>query len=187
MSSVLARFRHISDMEYYQTAIDIRHEISVFLRSDKNVPRRYTDLYVTPIIKRARLLTDYVVAIFYCYPDSQEKLDQRREYMDKAISIVRNLEQCIQELEEDLWFEILRQYEGSKDRKRIEYHVADISKLLHKEEELLKGLKNKSRILDRFNKKKSGDRPAELEKAETKKSEPANPSAASDLPDYVPH
>lgn len=41
MSNVLERHRGISEMEFYVTAINIRHELTTFLMHEKNVPIPY--------------------------------------------------------------------------------------------------------------------------------------------------
>lgn len=61
MSNVLERHRGISEMEFYVTAINIRHELTTFLMHEKNVPKRWRSVYTYPVINLSQAQIDLII------------------------------------------------------------------------------------------------------------------------------
>ena len=136
-------------MEFYRNAVDLRHEMSLFLRNEKNVPKKWRALYTVPILKKVRQLLDDIVEANAIYPYTVEMLAQRHELQSGCIIMCEKLFDCLQELMEDLWWETLHKDENNAERRRLEYHINRISELLSREEILLKGWKKRTKLLQR--------------------------------------
>lgn len=152
MSNVLERFRGISEMEFYQNAIKIRHEMSHFLMSEKNVPKRWRSVYAYPIINKVQEMIDTIIDANKIVAYSPELLNARKKGFQDAIELTDKIFERFQGAVQDVWWDMLHSEPGSsgyQNRLRIEKHVAEIGVLLEYEERLLKGCKYKSKLVKR--------------------------------------
>lgn len=77
MSNVLERHRGISEMEFYVTAINIRHELTTFLMHEKNVPKRWRSVYTYPVINLSQAQIDLIIKandVFAFKPEQVESI-----------------------------------------------------------------------------------------------------------------
>ena len=96
MSSVLKRKRSISELEFYQNAVQLRIDMTRFVMNEKNVPKRYRFIFAQPIITMLRNMINNIIAANTVYPTSESEMETRREYQTRAII---NCEQLLQELQ----------------------------------------------------------------------------------------
>ena len=152
MSNVLERFRGISEMEFYQNAIKIRHEMSHFLMSEKNMPKRWRSVYAYPIINKVQEMIDTIIDANRIVAYSPELLNDRKQGFQDAIELTDKIFERLQGAVQDVWWDMLHSEPGNpgyQNRLRIEKHVAEIGVLLEYEERLLKGCKYKSKLVKR--------------------------------------
>lgn len=152
MSNVLERFRSTSEMEFYQNAVKIRHEVSHFLMNEKNVPKRWRSVYAYPTIGMVRDMIHQIKRANRIYAYSPELLHDRKQGFQIALDSLDDIYEEIQGAMQDVWWDTLHIEPGNpgyKDRIRIEKHVEEIGKLLEYEERLLKGCKSNSKLLKR--------------------------------------
>ena len=152
MSNVLERLRGISEMEFYQNAIKIRHEMSRFLMSEKNMPKRWRSVYAYPIINKVQEMIDTIIDANRIVAYSPELLNARKQGFQDAIESTDKIFERLQGAVQDVWWDMLHSEPGSsgyQNRLRIEKHVAEIGVLLEYEERLLKGCKYKSKLVKR--------------------------------------
>ena len=96
MSNVLRRKRSVSELEFYHNAEELRVELTRFVMSEKNVPKKYRFVFAQPVVNMLRLMMNNIIAANTVYPTNEHELEMRRDYQTKAII---NCEQLIQELQ----------------------------------------------------------------------------------------
>lgn len=85
MSSVLARFRKISEMEFYRTSYELRLKLTTALMNENIVPKRYRPVFTFPTLEMARHLIDHIIVAFNIYPNKQKYVDDRKDMITLAI------------------------------------------------------------------------------------------------------
>lgn len=85
MSSVLARFRKISEMEFYRTSYELRSKLTVALMNENIVPKRYRPIFTFPTLEIARHLIDHIIVAFNTYPSKPQYVEDRRAMIKAAI------------------------------------------------------------------------------------------------------
>lgn len=152
MSNVLERFRSISEMEFYNNAVKIRHEVSHFLMNEKNIPKRWRSVYAYPTINLVQTMIDTIMDANGIHPYSIDLVTDRKNAFQRGIGYIDKINERIQGAVLDVWWDTLHIEPGNpgyKDRVRIENKVAEIGKLLEYEERLLKGCKKSTKLLKR--------------------------------------
>lgn len=96
MSSVLARNRSLSDLEFYRNGCELRKNLTRFVMNDKNVPKRYKFVFAMPMIDLLLKLFNNIVMANSIYPVNEHEMEIRRDCQTKAIG---NCEQIIQLLQ----------------------------------------------------------------------------------------
>ena len=64
--SVLKSRRERSEMQFFQTAVDIQNELIQFCMEEKNVPKKYRFVYTIPIIAEGQRLYEAQTVMAYC-------------------------------------------------------------------------------------------------------------------------
>lgn len=152
MSSVLERFRSISEMQFYVTAQTIRHEIRAFVMNDKNVPKRYRSVYTYPIINLVQEMIDYIIDGNDVYTFTPDRVTERKQKFQLAINCIPKIYERFQGAIYDLWWDTIRSNPGQPGfarRLQLEDAIFKIGKLLEEEEKLLKGCRDKTKLLNR--------------------------------------
>ena len=152
MSSVLERFRNISEMQFYETAQTIRHEIRTFLLNDKNIPKKYRSIYTYPIFNLVQEMIDYMVEANSIYTFTTDKVIERKQKFQNSINCIDKIYERLQGAIADVWWETLHSNPGDPGfarRLQLEDHICKIAVLLVEEEKLLKGCKEKTKLLNR--------------------------------------
>ena len=103
MSSVLARFRKISEMEFYRSAYELRSKLTVALMNENIVPKRYRPIFTFPTLEIARHMIDHIIVAFNVYPNKPEFVDERRAFQKAAIDDVDMIDDQLQYLIETLF------------------------------------------------------------------------------------
>ncbi len=123
--SVLKRFRSESALEFYNTAITIRAELTRFVMNEKIVPKRYRPVFTFPMTNLLIKLVNNITAANTIYPKSLAEAEKRRDYQTEAII---NVEQIFQHLQY-----ILDTLPADPDK------FQPVTELLVKEAQLLRG------------------------------------------------
>lgn len=146
MSNVLLRNRGISEMEFYRVAGDLSAEISHFLMSDKNVPKKWRSVVTYPMLNLVNDLFCYITEANSKYPTIRMSEAERNAIIDERIRLQKECVVCVNKIYSrmeyamrNVWWEKLHRPEDNAERMRIEYHIATIGTLLDREETLLKG------------------------------------------------
>ena len=96
--SVLKRNRSESQLEFYNTATELRAELTRFVMSEKIVPKRWRPVFTFPMVNHIIALFDNITAANTIYPKSLREAEMRREYQTKAIITVEQIFQLLQYL-----------------------------------------------------------------------------------------
>ena len=114
MSGVYERNRHLSSLEYFTVATEIRREITKKVTT-KQLPKSYRFVFAVPMAETARSLVFNLVKADAFYPNTQRNVDERKRYMTLAIADCNQLLQdlqCLKSLSSNIslsWFETLIQ------------------------------------------------------------------------------
>ena len=149
MSNVLARFRGISEMEFYKVADDLRTELSTFLMNDKNVPKKWRAVISYPIIDLVQLMFDCMTDANSIYPYTPELVEERKRLQQMRIRCCDKIFERLQHAMRVVWWDRLHRDETSPERRRLEYHLDKIGDMLEREEKLLNGWRNSTKLLRR--------------------------------------
>ena len=95
MSTVLERYRDLSNFEYFTTATRVRKEITALVTSAA-MPKSYRFVLAVPMAETARSLVSNLVTANAFYPNTEHNVTQRRHYMTLAVA---NCEQLLQDLQ----------------------------------------------------------------------------------------
>ena len=95
MSTVLARYRDLSNYEYFTTAVRIRKEITALVTSSA-LPKSYLFVFAVPMAETARSIVHNLVTANAFYPNTEHNVCQRRHYMTLAVA---DCEQIMQDLQ----------------------------------------------------------------------------------------
>ena len=96
MSNVLLRMRSVSELEFWRNGAEVRADLTRYLMSEKNVPKRYTFVFTLPGIDLARRMMEEITAANTIYPATEAEVEQRRAHQNEAIV---KCEQIIQHLQ----------------------------------------------------------------------------------------
>ena len=94
MSNVLKRNRQISQIEYLNSAINIRTEITKMVMREQVIPKRYRYVYSIPIIDKCRELVNnaYAYHTYVQYDDGTESIYiKKREALMAMITACDNI------------------------------------------------------------------------------------------------
>ena len=95
MSTVLARYRDLSNYEYFTTAVRIRKEITALVTSSA-LPKSYRFVFAVPMAETARSIVHNLVTANAFYPNTEHNVCQRRHYMTLAVA---DCEQIMQDMQ----------------------------------------------------------------------------------------
>ena len=149
MSNVLERHRGMSEMEFYRTATEIRHELTTFLMREKNVPKRWRSIYAYPIINLVQAQIDLILDANDIYPYKTEQVEERKAKQQMCIDYCDRIYERLQAMMQDLWWDVLHRPDDDSDKIRIQKFIDNMGKLLLYEEERLKGWRKSTRLLRR--------------------------------------
>ena len=152
MSNVLVRFRKTSDMEFFNTGQDLLHEIRSFLMNEKVIPKRQRMIYTYPIINMTQNMIDLFVKANKIYAYTPEQVQQRKALFQAAIECLDPIYLRLQSAINDLWKDTILVTDKSdaryNNKVRINKHIATITDLMIREEDLLRGCKRKTKLLN---------------------------------------
>lgn len=136
-------------MEFYKVADKLRTEMSQFLMNDKNIPKKWRSVITYPVLNIVQAMFDCMVDANDIYPYTPEQVVERKELQQVCIRCCDRIFERFQYTMNVVLNERLHQDETSKERRRLEYHLDIIGDLLEREERLLKGWKNSTKLLRR--------------------------------------
>ena len=141
MSSVLSRFRKISEWEFYRTASELRVKLARALMNEKIVPKHWRMVISIPAIERANLLIDHIRAAFNIYPYSEELLTEKKLLQQYAINDLDGIDDKLQ-------FLLDIQYYGQIDADHLlPPALEECGELIDRETELLIAWKKGTKLL----------------------------------------
>lgn len=95
MSTVLARYRSISNYEYFNTALRIRRDVTALVTSSA-MPKSYRFILAVPMAQAAREIVSDIVTASAFYPNDEYNVSQRRHYLTLAVAACDLLLQDVQ-------------------------------------------------------------------------------------------
>lgn len=104
MSSVLARQRGISCMEFYRTAEELRNSLMKALMNDNIVPKRWKPIFTFPISAMLDDLFGHIFAAYNIYADTPEKVAEKRRYQTYALNDLDRVDNKLQQLLTQLYY-----------------------------------------------------------------------------------
>lgn len=136
MSNVLARNRSLSQLEFYNTATDLRAELTRFVMNEKNIPKKYRYVFAIPITNKLQDLFTHITSANTYYPSGNterkiELVEKRMDLQTEAIADCEVIYQQLQYVVDTLPININK--------------LNNILSLLEKEELLLKGWRKSAR------------------------------------------
>ena len=82
---VYARERKETAIQYVVTAQKLQTIVIKFLMNEKKVPKKWRFILVFGAIRKVNELLDNVVAAHNIFPNTEEKLKQRIDYLNKGV------------------------------------------------------------------------------------------------------
>lgn len=147
MSNVLARMRGVSEMEFYHVADDLNTELTTFLMSEKNVPKKWRAVYSYPVLLLMENLFDSMEAANRIWPHSDAEVIERKRLQSQCIECCDKIYGKLQRAMRVVWWQKLHMDEASPERCRIEYHLTAIGEMLEREESLLIGWRKSTKLI----------------------------------------
>lgn len=95
MSTVLERYRDLSNFEYFNHATKVRKDITELVTSAA-FPKSWRFVLAVPMAETARKLVYNLVTANAFYPNTEHNVTQRRHYMTLAVA---DCEQLLQDLQ----------------------------------------------------------------------------------------
>lgn len=141
MSSVLKRNRGISEMEFYRTALELRHTLTKALMNENIVPKRWRPIFTFPIIALLKDLFGHMIAANNIYAYKPEQLAERRRMQQYAIDDCERIDDQLQYLLETLYY-------GKIDADHpMPAEIEKAGDLIDRTEDLLKAWRRKTKLL----------------------------------------
>ena len=147
MSNVLARFRGISDMEFYANAEKLYGELSRFLMNDNYVPKKWRTVHAYPIIAMTDSLFDLMEDANGIYPVTEDEVAERKRIQKQCINTCEKIYGRLQRVMLVVWWDTLHRAEEDAERQKLEKHLTEIGDMLDKEVTLLKGWRRSTKLL----------------------------------------
>lgn len=104
MSSVLARKRGVSSMEFYRTADELRNALMKALMNDNIVPKRWKPIFTFPVAEMLDDLFGHIFAAYNIYADTVEKVAEKRRYQTYALTDLDRIDDKLQQLLTQLYY-----------------------------------------------------------------------------------
>lgn len=104
MSSVLARKRGISTMEFYKSAVALRDTLTKALMNESIVPKRWRPVFTFPIIDLLKDLFGHLIAANNIYPNSPERVAARKQMQRFALDDLERIDDQLQYLLSTLYY-----------------------------------------------------------------------------------
>ena len=147
MSNVLARFRGISDMEFYANAETLYKELSRFLMNDNYIPKKWRTTHAYPIIALMDTLFDTMEDANAIYPTSEDEVKVRKELQRECVLCCEKIYGRLQRAILVIWWDTLHRDEDDPGRQKLETHLTEIGNILDQEIKLLKGWRKSTHLL----------------------------------------
>jgi len=91
MSNVLKRFRKPTELQFMMNAVELQIELTKFVMSDKNVPKKYRLVVGVSIVQKVDELVDNLNFANCIYPQTREDFVKRAEYQQLAMTNIWQL------------------------------------------------------------------------------------------------
>ena len=134
MSSVFARKRKETSMQFFVNALELQIEITKFVMREKVLPKKWRYAIGYPLISKVDELVDNITYANSIYPTNEDELTQRKQYQTLAVC------NCFQSQNK------LIRAEKCVQTVKIE-QIERIIELIGKELELLKAWKKSNKMI----------------------------------------
>lgn len=104
MSSVLARKRGVSSMEFYRVCGELRTVLIAALMNENITPKRWRPIFTFPISAMLDDLFGHLIAANGIYTNTPEAVAERRRYQRYALNDLERIDDKLQELLTQLYF-----------------------------------------------------------------------------------
>ena len=94
--SVLKRKRKLSELEFYNTLVELRVELTQFVMNEKNIPKRWRPVITFPITEKLSKCMDAVIKANTIYPTNQYELQRRKDCQVDALAYIEQIYQDLQ-------------------------------------------------------------------------------------------
>ena len=141
MSGVLVRHRTLSELEFYNTARELRIEVNRIAMNEKVFPKRYRFSNALPMVETARSIIHNLMRAERFYPNTSSNVRERRRYIGLAMADCDELKQDLQ-----CYIEVRRGFENGN----IPFDIGKLERLIEltdKETALLSGYRKRVRLV----------------------------------------
>ena len=136
-------------MEFHATAQKFYTELSKFLMSDKNIPKKWRSVATYPILNMVDTLFDMLEDANSVFPYSEETVEERKNIQRACIVQCEKIYGRLQRVMLTVWWDTLHRDEADPERMRLEKHLTELGELLDREITLLKGWRKSTKLLQR--------------------------------------
>lgn len=106
MSSVLARKRGVSCMEFYRSADELRTVLMRALMNDNITPKRWKPIFTFPVAEMLDDLFGHIFAAYNIYADTVEKVAEKRRFQSYALNDLDRIDDKLQQLLTHLYYRV---------------------------------------------------------------------------------
>ena len=136
-------------MEFHANAQKFYTELSKFLMSDKNIPKKWRSVATYPILNMVDTLFDMLEDANSVFPYSEETVEERKNIQRACIVQCEKIYGRLQRVMLTVWWDTLHRDEADPERMRLEKHLTELGELLDREITLLKGWRKSTKLLQR--------------------------------------
>ena len=141
MSGVLVRHRTLSELEFYNTARELRVEVNRIVMDEEVFPKRYRFSNAMPMVETARSIVHNIMRAERFYPNTPANVRERRRYIGLATADCDQLKQDLQ-----CYIEVRR----SRENGSIPFDIGKLERLIEtadREIALLSGYRKRVRLI----------------------------------------
>ena len=136
MSGIFRRNRTETGLEFWDTAVEIKREVTRFLMNPNNVPKSYRFVFTFRIIGLTFDLRDAITRANTTFPVNEHELQRRKDFQQDAINTNEAIVQNLQDM-----LDVLTGIDADKLD-----HIGD---LLIRESALLRAWRKSSKLMKR--------------------------------------
>ena len=152
MSNVLERNRSLSRQEFYRNMDALAQDVTLFMLREKNVPKKYRGTVYYPMDAAFEKMFDLIRAANRIIPTTPELVEERKAAQQRCIDHLDALYRGLQKATNLCWKDQMRNRDGSKlsaEQQRLMRALDDFAERIDREERLLIGWKNSTKLIQR--------------------------------------
>lgn len=152
MSNVLERNRSLSRQEFYRNMDELAQEVSAFMLREKNVPKKYRGSIYYPTDEVMEEMLDLIRSANRIRPETPEQVEARKAAQQKCIDHLDKIYRALQKATNLCWKDKMHRRSDTPptaEQQRIAKALDGFANRLAKEESLLMGWKNSTKLIVR--------------------------------------